>query len=106
MTAISSPILICKICNQGGNCYCSQHSTGGIAYLDLENKINNMLTKNFLKSKEVWVGIVWVVLLLMKIFGIESEGVIQDASSLYVGLTPVLMLFLRVFFTNSKLTLN
>lgn len=65
------------------------------------------MEKVFYKSKEVWVAIVWIILVAMKALGVEGAGeVVPMATDIYIASTPLIMLFLRLFFTKDKLTLK
>jgi len=60
--------------------------------------------KKLYRSKEVYVLGIAVLLLIAKFFGLEMNGILDDATEAYIKLSPVIALFLRIFFTKDKLT--
>lgn len=61
--------------------------------------------KSFYKSKEFYILGAAVLLMVAKFFGVETEGLFDDASMAYISLSPLIALILRLFFTKDKLTL-
>lgn len=61
--------------------------------------------KSFYKSKEVWVLGTAILIGAAKFWGLDFEGIIGDATSLWVGVAPVVALVLRAFWTQDKLTI-
>ena len=59
--------------------------------------------KPFYKSKEVYVLGIAVLLMIAKLFGWESDNILDEASQAYINLSPLFALFLRLFFTKDKL---
>ena len=64
-----------------------------------------MEEKVFYKSKEFWVLGIAVLLVIAEFFGVDFEGVTEDAVRVYEGISPILALVLRLFFTKTKLTI-
>ncbi len=64
-----------------------------------------MKEKIWYKSKEIWVFLIAFILLISKAVGVEilQEGIIEDASNLYITITPLLMAIIRLFWTKDKL---
>lgn len=62
--------------------------------------------KKFYKSKEVWILVTVVLLGALNILGLEFEGILAEAETVLVGLAPVALLVLRLFYTKDKLTLS
>ena len=61
--------------------------------------------KAFYKSKEIWVLFIAILLIITKYLGLDLPGILNEASDLYVKISPVIALVLRLFITNSKLIL-
>ena len=65
-----------------------------------------MKSKAFYRSKEVWVLGVALAITVAVAFGVEFEGLIADATALVAALAVPVALILRVFFTDSGITLK
>jgi len=63
-----------------------------------------METKVWYSSKEVWVLGTAILLGLAELLGVDFQGIIGDAQNLWVGIAPIVALFLRLFVTRAKLT--
>jgi len=63
-------------------------------------------TKLWYKSREVWVLGTAIVLMIAEISGVYFPGILEDAQNLWVGVSPVIALVLRLFVTKDKLRFN
>ena len=64
-----------------------------------------METKKFYKSKEVWVLGVAVLMILSKFLELDFGALVNDASAIYIAITPLIAIILRLFNTKTKLAL-
>jgi hypothetical protein len=60
--------------------------------------------KPWFKSKEVWVLGLAVFIGAAKFFGMELEGLMRDATDVYIKFSPFIALLLRLFWTKEPLT--
>ena len=63
-----------------------------------------IMEKFVLKSSEVWVLGSAILLAIGQATGIDFEGVLGNAQTLWISLAPVVALLLRIFKTSTKLT--
>ncbi len=64
-----------------------------------------MNTKIWYKSKEIWIFLIALILLISKAAGVEimNEEIIEAGSNFYITITPLLMAIIRLFWTKDKL---
>ena len=64
-------------------------------------------TKKFYKSKEVYVLTIAILLMMAKLFGVidDPSEILTDISNIYLALTPIAVLVLRLFYTEKKIIL-
>ena len=64
-----------------------------------------METKKFYKSKEVWVLGVAVLMIIAKFLELDFGALVNDASAIYIAVSPLIAMVLRIFKTSAKLTI-
>ena len=64
-----------------------------------------METKNFYRSKEVWVLGIAIAIGLAEYLGVDFEGMIGDATAVWQAIAIPAALVLRLFFTEGKVTI-
>ena len=65
----------------------------------------NMETKKWFRSKEVWVLGVAVLMILSKFLELDFGAILNDSSAIYIAITPLIAIILRLFNTKTKLAL-
>ena len=65
-----------------------------------------MKTKFILKSKEVWVLGIALIFVVASIFNVNVSETVDQAMVTYTQISPAIALVMRIFFTNSKITLS
>lgn len=61
--------------------------------------------KKWYNSKEVWVLFVALVLAVTQYYGLNLPNLLDEARTLYIEISPLIALILRVFVTKDKITI-